>query len=129
MPVSRYRSAFRVHTAHVAHVASAQAHRFSDGLKDIDESLKARPTYFKALLCRARIMVGLKLFETAAEDFRAVLEHGRGSMSAAGVRDVEGELRDAERLAEEERGKEQDFYAVLGAYPPIRSASRWNWSR
>ncbi|RPD53197.1 DnaJ-domain-containing protein [Lentinus tigrinus ALCF2SS1-6] len=87
---------------------------FAEGLKDINESLKLRGTYFKAFLCRARLLVGLELYETAAEDFRAALERGRTVMSEAEVRKVEAELDHAERFAVKERQKEQDHYVVLG---------------
>ncbi|KAI0694981.1 hypothetical protein C8T65DRAFT_744195 [Cerioporus squamosus] len=87
---------------------------FAEGLKDVNASLKLHGTYFKAFLCRARLMVGLELYETAAEDLRAALEHGKSAMSASDLQKVQAELEDAERLAVKERGKEQDHYAVLG---------------
>ncbi|EJF55828.1 DnaJ-domain-containing protein [Dichomitus squalens LYAD-421 SS1] len=86
----------------------------SEGLKDVQESLKLHPTYSKAFLCRARIMIGLELFETAAVDFRASLEHGEATLSAEERCDIEAELEDAVRQAEEKESTQQDHYAVLG---------------
>ena len=88
--------------------------KFKEGLKDIDESLKLRPDYFKAHLCRARIMVGLELYETAAEEFRAGLQHGKSAMKSSDVNAVKAELQKAEDCAMKERNKEQDHYWVLG---------------
>ena len=93
-----------------------QMGRLSEGLKDINMSLELRPAYFKALLCRARIMLGMDLYETAADNFRSALEHGRTTMTPSDVKAVEAELRDVELLAEKERSKEQDYYAVLGEF-------------
>ena len=91
-----------------------QMGKLSEGLKDINMSLELRPAYFKALLCRARIMLGMELYEPAADNFRLALEHGRTVMTPSDVKAVEAELRNVELLAEKERSKEQDYYAVLG---------------
>ena len=59
-------------------------------------------------------MVGLELFETAAEDFRATLEHGEASLNRGDKHRIKAELEDAEWRAKEEGSKEQDHYATLG---------------
>lgn len=59
-------------------------------------------------------MIGLELYDTAAEAFRAALEHGKGTMGTIERHGVEKELEDVERRALKERSKEQDHYSVLG---------------
>ena len=83
-------------------------------MKDINESLQLRPTYFEGFLCRARVMVCLEMFETAAEDFRAALEHGKVLLNGAEKREIEAELEDAEQQARLQKDKEEDHYATLG---------------
>ncbi|KAI1795548.1 DnaJ-domain-containing protein [Ganoderma leucocontextum] len=94
--------------------ALCKVRKFADGLKDVNESLQLCPADYKAFLCRARIMVGLELFETAAEDFRATLEHGEASLNSADKRGIEAELEEAERRAKVEGSKQQDHYVILG---------------
>ncbi|KAI0779530.1 hypothetical protein C8Q74DRAFT_1316108 [Fomes fomentarius] len=95
---------------------------YAEGLKDVDESLKLRPDYHRADLCRARIMIGLELYDTAAEAYRAALEHGKGTMGTIERRGIEKELEDVERRALKERDKEQDHYSVLGLEKGCTSA-------
>ena len=59
-------------------------------------------------------MVGLELFETAAEDFRATLEHGKALLNGSDRRGIEAELEDAERRAKLQQSTVQDHYAILG---------------
>lgn len=58
-------------------------------------------------------MAGLELFETAAEDFRATLEHG-ASLNEMDKRGIEAELEGAEQRAKLQKSKQQDHYATLG---------------
>lgn len=104
----------RVCSSVTMHPSCSQVHKFAEGMKDINEFLQLRPTYFEAFLCRARIMVGLELFETAAEDFRAALEHGKVLLNGAEKRGIEAELEDAEQRARLQKDKEEDHYATLG---------------
>ncbi|KAI0744004.1 hypothetical protein C8Q80DRAFT_1220772 [Daedaleopsis nitida] len=94
--------------------ANQKLRKFTEGLKDIDESLKLHPKYFKAHLCRARIMIGLEMYETAAEEFRSALELGQGTIKPTDVCGIELELEYAETCAMRERSREQDHYSVLG---------------
>ena len=87
---------------------------FTEGLKDVDESLKLHPNYVKALLCRARILAGLELYESATDEYRSALEQHRAAMSPVDVTKVETELQDIEELLRKERNKEPDHYAALG---------------
>lgn len=59
-------------------------------------------------------MIGLEMFETAAENFRASLEHGEATFSAKERYDIKAQLEDAEKRAREEASRQQDHYAVLG---------------
>lgn len=91
-----------------------QMGKFAEGLKDINESLQLLPTDHRSFLCRARIMVGLELFEAAAEDFMTALEYGEAMFSAKNKRKIEAELEDAEWRAKPETSIQQDHYATLG---------------
>ncbi|KAM5533196.1 hypothetical protein V8D89_013152 [Ganoderma adspersum] len=101
-------------TAIASWADALKVHEFAEGLKDVNQSLQLRPDYYKAFLCRARIMVGLELFETAAEDFRATLEHGKVLMNGKAKRGIKAELEDAEWRAKVGGSKAQDHYATLG---------------
>ncbi|KAH9942881.1 DnaJ-domain-containing protein [Amylocystis lapponica] len=88
--------------------------QLSEGLKDIDSALNLKPQYFKALRTRARIYVGLELYESAVDDFTAALQHGTAEMSASDVDALKAELSRTEQAAVLERNKEKDYYKILG---------------
>ncbi len=69
-------------------------------------------------------MVGLELFETVAEDFRATLEHGKASLNGADKRGIAAELESAERRANLQKSKPQDHYATLGECNHFHFAAR-----
>ena len=52
--------------------------------------------------------------DTAAEDFRAALEHGKGTLTDADARSIQAELERVEHRAMEGRSSLLDPYAVLG---------------
>ncbi|KAH9929591.1 DnaJ-domain-containing protein [Epithele typhae] len=108
-------------------VAYLKTHDFSSGLKDVNESLELRPAYFKALLCRARIHVGLELYESAIQDFEVSLDLGKTAMSPADKITVKTELLAAAQA--KEREVVQDHYTTLGlredcSHQEIRRAYR-----
>ena len=65
---------------------------------------------------RARIYVGLELYESAVEDYNAALECGKSTLNASDIRATRDELLDAEEMAAQERANKKDFYTVLGRY-------------
>jgi DnaJ family protein C protein 7 len=91
-----------------------QLTQFPESLKEINQSLKLNPNYFKALLARARIYVGLQLHESAMEDFQAALEHGTSKMNPKDLLGVQAELEVVKQTALQERKKKKDYYKILG---------------
>lgn len=76
---------------------------------------KLDPENVKIVITRARIYVGLELFDTAIQEFKSAL--AEASKLAAGDRQiVQGELDDVEQRAAKERLKVKDYYEILGAY-------------
>lgn len=91
--------------------------RYAEALQDIDTSLKYKPNYFKALRTRARIYVGLELFDPAVEDFSAAVEYGSAHMSEEDLSNLKEEMESTEKQAIQHRQKEKDYYKILGAWP------------
>ncbi|KAH9942882.1 DnaJ-domain-containing protein [Amylocystis lapponica] len=88
--------------------------QFAEGLKDINISLKLNPEYFKAFRTRARIYVGLELYESAIADFTAALQHGIAEMRAIDVEALRAELSRTEETLVQERNIQKDYYEILG---------------
>lgn len=89
---------------------------FSEGLKDVNQSLELNPRYFKALRARGRIYIGLELYTSAIRDFRAALECDVLKVDPIDVRTLRVELKDTELMAEKEANKVRDYYEILGEY-------------
>ena len=89
-----------------------QLELFTEGLKDINQSLELNPTYFKALRARGRIYVGLRLYESAIENFEAALQNTVIlSVDANEVEELRVELENTEIRAAREV---KDYYEILG---------------
>ncbi|EMD33210.1 hypothetical protein CERSUDRAFT_160798 [Gelatoporia subvermispora B] len=88
--------------------------RFEEGLKDADVALTLSPLYFKALRTRARLYVGLELYEKAVEDFQAAMQQTSIKLTASDLDELVTELASAEQKAKEAQEKLKDYYNILG---------------
>lgn len=70
----------------------------------------------KIFITRARIYVGLELFDSAIQEFKAALQADASKLAAGDRRTVQGELDDVEQLAAKDRLKVKNYYEILGAY-------------
>ncbi|TFY58415.1 hypothetical protein EVJ58_g6435 [Rhodofomes roseus] len=84
-----------------------------DALKDVNAAGKLDPHNVKIIVTRGRIFIGLKLFESAIQEFKAALQADATKLSAADRLTVQSELGDAEQHAVLERNKIKDWYEIL----------------
>ncbi|KZT63563.1 DnaJ-domain-containing protein, partial [Daedalea quercina L-15889] len=85
-----------------------------DALKDANAAEKRDPDNVKIVVTRARIYVGLELFDSAIQEFKAALQADASKLSAVDRRTVQGELDNVEERAMRERTKVKDYYEILG---------------
>ncbi|KAH9840767.1 uncharacterized protein C8Q71DRAFT_889623, partial [Rhodofomes roseus] len=85
-----------------------------DALKDVNAAGKLDPDNVKIVVTRARIYVGLELFDTAIQDFKDALQADASKLGAGDRQTVQSELEDVEQRAVRERLKVRDYYEILG---------------
>jgi len=85
-----------------------------DALKDANAAGKLDPDNVKIVVTRGRIYVGLELFESAVQEFKAALQADATMLGATDRRTMQSELDDAEQRAAREKSKVKDWYEILG---------------
>ncbi|KAI0727694.1 hypothetical protein C8Q72DRAFT_921987 [Fomitopsis betulina] len=84
-----------------------------DALKDVNAAGRLDPDNVKICITRARIYVGLELFDSAIQEFKAALEADTSKLAAGDRRIVQGELEEIEQRSAKERLKVKDYYEIL----------------
>ncbi|KAH9916539.1 uncharacterized protein B0H18DRAFT_1215066 [Fomitopsis serialis] len=86
----------------------------TDALKDVNAAGKLDPDNVKITVTRGRIYVGLELFESAVQEFKAALQADATQLGVADRWTVQSELDDAEQRGAQEGNKMKDWYEILG---------------
>lgn len=87
---------------------------YQEALQNINTTLEINPNYFKALRARARIYVGLELFERAVEEFADAIRHCPPNIDPAYLMEVRQEMTEVEKTSRKQE-TERDHYRILGA--------------
>jgi len=83
--------------------------RFAEGLKDIDSALKLDSSPSRIFITRARLHVGLELYEEAIEDFNTIWKLDISTLTAAEREGLKSEIQRAALCIQR-----KTYYQILG---------------